>query len=443
MKVLFAASEVAPLIKTGGLADVAGSLPASLHALGVDVRLVLPAYPEAVAKLAQAREVTTLSVGPDGTPVHLLAAHMGDANLPVYLVDHSASFDRAGNPYVAPGGSDWADNADRFALFCRVITEMGMGRAGLDWQPDVVHCNDWQTGLAPALLYHEGKNRPRTLFTIHNLSYQGFFSNEVYSHLKLPWDLWHFEGLEFHGGFSFIKGGIAYSDCISTVSPTYATEILSGKGGYGLEGLLIKRRDRLIGIVNGVDYQTWNPAEDPLITQRYDASTFELKARNKTALQRRLGLEAGDDSLLFGHIGRMVHQKGVDLILDMLPQLMAGKNAQLAILGSGDAGLETRVKEAARRYPGRVGASIGYDESLSHLIEAGCDAFLMPSRFEPCGLNQMYSLRYGTVPIVHRVGGLADTVVDATPANMLTGKATGFTFEHADVQALWYAVQKA
>jgi len=442
VKVLFAASEAAPLVKTGGLADVAGSLPAELRVLDLDVRLVIPAYPDAVARLESVTEAARIRVQPGDHEVRILASRLQPHGLPVFLVDHRDYFDRPGSPYSGPDGHDWPDNADRFALFSRVVAMIAQNHADLDWTPDVVHCNDWQTGLVPPLLAAE-ERRPRTLFTIHNLSYQGIYPKSVFEHLGLPWSWWRMEALEFHHNFAFIKGGIAFSDHINTVSPTYAEEILTPLGGHGMDGTLREHTDRLSGILNGIDYRVWNPAEDNFIEQHYDRTSFALKKRNKTALQRLMGLEENPEAMLFGHIGRMVHQKGVDLILEILPRLMNEKDTQMVILGSGVHGLENEAREATARYPGRLGVKIGYDEGLSHLIEAGADVFLMPSRFEPCGLNQMYSLRYGTVPIVHRVGGLADTVVDATPATMLNDTATGFAFTRHDADGLWEAVNRS
>jgi len=443
VKVLFAASEAAPLIKTGGLADVAGSLPAELRMLDLDVRLILPAYPDALTGLDSVEEASRVRVHPGDHEVRLLTGRLKHNGLPVLLVDHRGFFERPGNPYTGPDGHDWADNPERFALFCRAIAMVARDHAGLDWLPDVVHCNDWQTGLVPPLLAADGPKRARTLFTIHNLAYQGNYSKWVFEQLQLPWDWWRIEALEFHGNFSFIKGGIVYADRINTVSPTYAQEILTAAGGHGLDGALREHRDRLSGILNGIDYRVWNPAADDHIEQHYDGTSFALKARNKAALQRQMGLEENPEAMLIGHIGRMVHQKGVDLILEILPRLMAEKDTQIVILGSGVHGIEREAQEAAARYPGRMGLKIGYDEGLSHLIEAGADAFVMPSRFEPCGLNQIYSLRYGTVPIVHNVGGLADTVIDANPATMLDDSATGFVFTGHDADSLWEAVNRA
>jgi len=441
-KILFATSEAQPLIKTGGLADVSSGLPEALRQLGHDVRMILPAYPQAVER---AREVHTLAnVRIPGHAGHclLLRGLMPGSEVPVYLVHAAGIFDRAGNPYTGHDGHDWPDNAYRYALFCKLATQVALDRVGLAWRPDLVHANDWQTGLLPALLALE-PYRPATLFTIHNLAYQGVFDRHTFDSLGLPKRLWSVDGLEFHNRVSFIKGGIALSDWVTTVSPTYAREICSPALGYGLEGLLRHCGQRLTGVLNGIDYATWDPASDPNIPQHYDTQSLDLKVRNRAALQREMGLAEREDALLLGHVGRLVEQKGVDLILSMLPSLLNCEHVQLVMLGSGHPGLECRLREATARYPDRVAARIGYDEGLSHRIEAGSDCFLMPSRFEPCGLNQLYSLRYGTIPIVHRTGGLADTVVDASPTNLMRGTATGFVFDYPDAGKLWYATSRA
>ncbi len=441
LKVLFATSEAQPLIKTGGLADVSGSLPPVLRHLNHDIRLILPAYPEVVEKAIPLKEVATLYLSGHSEPVRLLSG-VFSGNIPLYLVDAPGLFDRLGNPYVGPDGHDWPDNAQRFALFCRAIVAMALNQAGQNWQPDIIHCNDWQTGLVPALLHHEG-NRPATLFTIHNLAYQGLFDRTTFQKLQLPSELWSHDGLEFHGKLSFIKGGLAFADRLNTVSPTYAHEICSTEFGYGLEGLLRHRDDRLSGILNGIDYQYWNPAADAYIHQYFDSNSFELKQTNKLQLQKEMGLPQDKSAFLLGYIGRLVEQKGIDLILELLPKLAQVENLQVAMLGSGLPQFEEALSDASERYLGKMAIHIGYNEQLAHRIEAGSDCFLMPSRFEPCGLNQLYSLRYGTVPIVRRTGGLADTVIDVTPQSLLDTSATGFVFDHPTAPALWEAIERA
>jgi starch synthase len=442
MKILFAASEASPLIKTGGLADVAGSLPASLIELGAEVRVIIPAYRGLAERLQSAAHSGTLVVPGVSGPVKLLSGRLDARGPLITLVDAPDLYHRDGGPYTDRAGRVYPDNAHRFAVLSRVVTALALGQGGDGWRPDVVHCNDWQTGLVPALLAREW-NRPATVFTIHNLAYQGVFDFNEFRRLELPDDLWSIHGLEFHGNFSFVKGGIAFADVVTTVSPTYASEICTPELGYGLEGLLGYREDRLFGVLNGIDTDVWDPAQDPHIPAHYDADRLGAKAQNKRALQAALGLPERDEVLLFGHIGRLVEQKGADLIISVLPRLLEDPNIQVAILGSGEPHLEAAIHAATEHYPEQVGAFLGYDEPLSHLLEAGSDCFLMPSRFEPCGLNQMYSLRYGTIPIVHRTGGLADTVVDASTGALFEGTANGFVFEHANVDGLWSAIERA
>lgn len=441
MKILFVTSEAHPLVKTGGLADVSASLPAALKALGHDVRLVLPAYPQAVARLGPHTVRARLTLPGTPTPVTLLQGTMPDSGVTVWLVDSPVHFNRAGAPYTAPNGADWPDNAERFALLARCVVELAQDRAGLGWCPDVVHCNDWQSGLVPALLAREAP-RPATIFTIHNMAYQGLFSWDTFASLSLPHELWHMEAMEFYGNLSFIKGGLSFADRITTVSPTYAREIRTAAFSYGLEGLLNHRAGRLTGILNGADYTVWDPAHDPLIPAPYSRRQPAGKALDKEALQHRFGLQAAADRPLLGLVGRLVEQKGIDLVVAVLPALMR-EGVQLVVLGSGSHHFEQQLRELAVRYPQQLGIHIGYDEELAHLVEAGADLFLMPSRFEPCGLNQIYSLRYGTLPLVRRTGGLADTVVDTAPTTLNTGKATGFVFDDATAEALLATVHRA
>lgn len=441
MDILFCTSEAYPLIKTGGLADVSGSLPKALLALGNDVRLILPAYPDAVERAGELTSIASLSITGADEPVHILQGRFPETGIIVYLVDSPAHFNRAGNPYVREDGNDWPDNAERFALFARAIVELATGQAGTGWSPELVHCNDWQTGLVPALL-SKHDIRPTTVFTIHNLAYQGLFPAETFSALQLPDTLWSIDGLEFHNMLSFLKGGIANADWVTTVSPTYAQEICTAEFGYGLEGLLEYRSDRLTGIVNGMDTDVWNPATDRYIERNYDVHSLQHKAFNKFAIQRETGLPAGSHSMLLGHIGRLVEQKGADLILDMLDELFQHP-IQMVILGDGNREFEQQLLQAARRYPQQLAVHIGYNEPLAHRIEAGSDCFLMPSRYEPCGLNQMYSLRYGSVPIVRNTGGLADTVVDLNDETARNYTATGFTIKEESADAVLDACLRA
>lgn len=441
MDILFASSEAHPLIKTGGLADVSGSLPRALKNSKQEVRLILPAYPDAVANAGTLQCVAELALPTVSTPVRILQGRLPNSRVRLYLVDAPAYFDRPGGPYSSPDGVDWPDNAARFALFARAVCEIAMNRAGLDWRPNLVHCNDWQTGLIPALLADEPR-RPATLFTIHNLAYQGLFDNTQVAALGLPDTWWSMHELEFHGRISFLKGGLVFADWLSTVSPTYAGEIRTAEFGCGLEGLLEHRKDRLSGILNGVDYRDWNPGRDRLIPYTYTARTLRLKQENKIALQNAFELPSRTDIPVFGHVGRLVEQKGLDLILDLIPELLQ-RPMQLVVLGTGQPELERALRAAHAKHRSKIGVRIAYDEALAHLLEAGSDVFLMPSRFEPCGLNQLYSLRYGTPPIVRRTGGLADSVVDASGPNLYTQIATGFVFDDAEPDQLLRAIDRA
>ncbi|HYE36353.1 glycogen synthase GlgA [Methylocaldum sp.] len=435
-KILFVTSEAYPLIKTGGLADVSGSLPIALKGLGHDVRILLPGYALAIA--AGHFEQVKLLHG-DGE-IAILEGLLPDSPVPVWLLAHAQYFGRPGNPYLGPDGKPWSDNPERFSLLCHVAVETAMDRLGLRWKPDIVHCNDWQTGLVPALLSDE-PGRPATVFTIHNLAYQGVFSYETFVRLRLPNRFWSCQALEFYNQLSFIKGGLVFADRINTVSPNYAEEIQSEEFGAGLEGLLRHRRERLSGILNGIDADAWNPATDPFIPTNYDIDSLEKRPANKTALQQAFKLARDDGITLMAWVGRLVQQKGIDLVIELLPKLMQ-MPIQLVIVGSGEARYEQILLHWARLYPDRISVKLGYDEAIAHLIEAGTDLFLMPSRFEPCGLNQMYSQRYGAVPIVRHVGGLADTVADANATNLSLGQATGVVFRDATADDLFQALNR-
>lgn len=460
MKILFATSEAHPLIKTGGLADVSGSLPNALAVLKHKIRLVLPAYRAIMDKLPpgvmlkKMAEISVQGCGREFTAkvLQLKAGAVPGIDVPVWLVSIPDLFDRAGNPYLAADGSDWWDNGERFAVFSKVVTELAMNRLGLKWQPDVVHTNDWQTGLVPALLSLEVQ-RPKTVFTVHNMAYSGNFPRSLFEQLKLPWALWDSEGVEFWGHFSMLKAGLIKADQVTTVSPTYAKEICYPEFAYGFEGVLQKRQaeGRLVGIINGIDKTVWNPERDALIAVHYSAQKGRLagKRANKKSLLSDLCRLRGEtekrsndrmldclDKPLIGLVGRLVEQKGIDLVLEILPELIEQTHANFVIVGAGDKVYEVQVKALAQKYPNRIWAFMGYSESLAHRVEAGADMFLMPSRFEPCGLNQMYSLVYGTPPIVFHTGGLADTVVNATEEHIKQGVATGFVFYDPSRQAL-------
>lgn len=438
-KILFATSEVHPLIKTGGLADVAASLPRALLKLGHDVKIILPAYASVMQKLTTGvKEVAQLHV--DGRSLSIKQTRLPGSRVTVLLVDIPEFSAREGNPYCGPDGADWQDNHKRFYLFAKAAELIALDQAQLEWRPTIVHCNDWQTGLIPALLSLHPE-RPATVFTIHNLAYRGLFSYQVFEELQLPSGFWHHERIEFYGQMSFMKGGLAFADFITTVSPSYANEIQQPEFGCGLDGLMRYRSDSLAGILNGIDMDEWNPGSDAHISVNFNRRTLGNKVKNKLALQEELGLTLDQRLPLLGFVGRLVDQKGIDLILAQMPQLLSTP-CQLVILGSGFPHYEAALTEIANTHPGRVSVTIGYNESFAHRIEASSDIFLMPSLFEPCGLNQLYSLRYGTLPVVHAVGGLRDTVFEQQ-GEAVDEHANGFVFEHPTPELLFAAIERA
>ena len=435
MEILFVASEVAPWSKTGGLGDVAGALPRALAARGHAVSVVTPRYgsidPKREALLRRdgavrvRGEATTLWVR-TGKPT-------------VYFVEHERLFGSRRGLY-AEGGHEYGDNAERFTFLCRAALALP---AATGARPRIIHANDWQAGLVPFLMRQEHGHDPalagaRSVFTIHNLAYQGVFPKDVVPHLGLPWDVFRFEAMEFYDQLSFMKAGIVFADALTTVSPSYAREILTPHGGHSLDALLRHRRGDLHGILNGIDVVEWNPATDPHLPAHYSAGTVAGKARCKAALQHELGLPVRTDVPLAAIVSRLADQKGVDLLVAILPELLE-RDVQLAVLGSGSRIYEEALARAARERPDRMAARIGFDEGLAHRFEAGADLFLMPSRFEPCGLNQMYSLRYGTVPVVRAVGGLDDTVEDYDGWS----RGTGFKFRDYTPAALLLAIRRA
>ncbi|CUU16216.1 Glycogen synthase ADPglucose transglucosylase EC 24121 CDS [Bradyrhizobium sp.] len=439
VRVLAVASEVYPIVKTGGLADVAGALPLALKAHGVEMRTLMPGYPDVMRMLGGAGEIRRW---PDyfGGPGRLLAgSHDG---LDLFVLDVPHLYARPGNPYVTPEGVDWPDNGVRFAALSRIAADIGHGLVPA-FVPDVVHAHDWQAGLAPAYLHYDGGPRPGTVMTIHNMAYQGKFDRTLTSAIGLPAEAaFDVHGLEYFGGISFLKAGLQLADRITTVSPTYAQEIQSDEGGMGLGGLLRERADVLSGILNGIDTDVWNPQTDPHIAYRFGADDLTFRAANKAVLQQQFNLDSSDEAPLLGVISRLSWQKGLDLLLEAIPTIL-GDGMQLALLGSGDRDLQDRYQAVARANPGRIGVVIGYDEILAHLIQAGSDALIVPSRFEPCGLTQLYALRYGAVPIVSRVGGLEDTIVDIGESNTSDRDATGFKFAPVTVEALTGTLRKA
>jgi len=438
LRVLSVASECFPLVKTGGLADVVGALPAALAECSVEVRTLIPAYPAVLAQAGAGAAAVHSFEDLFGGPARLLAAH--EAGLDLLLLDAPHLYARPGGPYADPWSRDWPDNPQRFAALCWAAAEIGRG-ALPDWRPDAVHAHDWQAGLLPAYLHYGEGPRPGTVFTVHNLAFQGWAPASLLAGLRLPPHAFDIEGVEFFGGIGALKAGLRLADRITTVSPTYAREITTPAEGQGLDGLLRARAGALAGILNGIDDTAWNPATDPHLAAPFDAAHPAAREANRAALRARMGLEDRPERLLMGVITRLTGQKGMDLLLQALPRLLE-LDMDLAVLGAGETGLEAGFRAAAEAHPGRIAARIGYDESLAHLIQGGSDALLVPSRFEPCGLTQLCALRYGALPVVARVGGLADTVIDANEAALAAGVATGLQFAPTTVPALEAALDR-
>ena len=442
MKVLHVGAEVFPLVKTGGLADVLGALPQALIAQGADVRLLLPGLP-AFAD-AVLHQKTVFEFGPlfGAARIRLRLGQMPYSHVPAYVIDAPYLYRRNGSPYQASDGSEWSDNLQRFALLGWIGARLAAGELDPDWMPEVMHAHDWHAAMSCAYVAAHPPTRAATVYTVHNLAYQGLFPHGDFRLLDLPSRFMAHTGLEFHGQLSFMKAGLKYAKRVTTVSPTYAREIATHEFGVGLDGVIRGRGSDVSGVLNGVDGQVWNPADDTALAAHYSPAQMVGKARCKQALQRELGLAEKADVPLFGVVSRLTSQKGLDLVLGALPGLVQ-RGGQLALQGSGEPGLEAAFREAAKAQPQQVAVRIGYDEAFAHRLIAGADAIPVPSRFEPCGLTQMYGLRYGTLPIVRRVGGLADTVVDATPENLHADRATGFVFDAASVAALDGALQRA
>lgn len=442
LRVLQVAAEIYPLVKTGGLGDVFGALPPAIARQGVDVRLLLPGYPAVHAAFSEERTLATVGATFGAATITVRRGRLRDIDLPAYVIDAPALFDRPGDPYLAADGADWPDNALRFGALGWVAAHIGLGDIDPPWRPHIVHAHDWHAALACAYLALHPASACRSVYTVHNLAFHGLFAYDLLAELHLPARVFSLDGLEFFGKGSFMKAGIQYADRITTVSPNYAREIQTREFGCGLEGAIAHRAARLRGILNGVDETVWNPAADPAIAQGYDAAHPAGKAACKAALQTELGLAPAADAPLIGLVSRLTQQKGVDLMLSALPSLIAD-GAQFALLGSGDARIETGLRALTQQHSDRVAVRFGYDEALAHRIIAGADMIAVPSRFEPCGLTQLYGLRYGTLPLVRRVGGLADTVVDATEQALADDTATGFAFDAADAPGLRGAARRA
>ncbi|NBO91845.1 MAG: glycogen synthase GlgA [Planctomycetia bacterium] len=454
INILLVASEVVGFAKTGGLADVAGSLPSALARRGLRAAVILPLYRSARRANVEPTEIVVeVQVGHRLVPARLWRTSLPDGAT-AYLVENDdyfgrddASQGRGIYQYTLPDGSkrDYEDNCERFVFFNRAVAEF---LPYLDSWPQIVHVNDWQTGLIPVYLRElyaardDRYGRIATMMTIHNIAFQGFYWSYDYPMTGLPWSLFTYDRLEFYGGYSFLKAGIVYSDLVTTVSPTYAREIQTPDYGRAFHPILYQRRERLYGIVNGVDYTQWNPVTDKYIPANYGPDDLSGKLVCKRALRRELKLSDAGAPPLFGMVARLTDQKGVDLIAAIAPQMLE-RGWQIAILGDGDPHHHRTFEALRSRYPERLGLRLGFDESLAHRIEAGSDAYLMPSAFEPSGLNQLYSLRYGTPPLVRRTGGLADTVTDTNAQTLADGKATGFSFTRYSPEELWNTVERA
>jgi starch synthase len=439
MRVLALASELYPLVKTGGLADVAGALPLALAKEKVEARTLIPGYSAVMGKIEAARTIHRYEDFYGG-PARLLRAKAGALQL--YVLDAAHLYNRPGAIYQGPDGADWPDNAVRYAAFARAGADIARG-ADVNFKPDVVHAHDWQAGLVAAFVRFDGEaERPGVVMTIHNLAFQGRYPRETLGALGLPPEAFAVDGVEYYGGVGFLKAGLHFADRVTTVSPTYAQEIRTHEGGMGLDGLLRGRGERVSGVLNGVDIDVWDPASDPLLPAHFSAADMKGRAACRRALQEAMRLDGDPDALIVGVVSRLTWQKGLDLLPSAAARLGFGA-MQLAMLGAGDADLEDRFRALASEHAGRVGLRIGYDEALARLIQAGSDALLVPSRFEPCGLTQLCALRYGSVPVVARVGGLADTVIDANEMALAAGVATGLQFPSGSSDRLADALARA
>jgi starch synthase len=447
MRICFACSEAVPLAKTGGLADVCGALPIELQRLGHHVSLFLPAYravKQSGLRIRSTDCVLSIPVGPKMVEARVLSTVLPDSDVSVYLIDQPAYYDRP--QLYGESGRDYPDNCERYIFFCRAVLE---AIRSLQLEPEILHAHDWQTGLLPTYLKTDYAGTPpfeqlTSVFTIHNLAYQGRFWHWDMLLTGLDWKHFNWRELEFYGQLNLLKAGIVFADALTTVSPTYAREIQTAEQGCGLEGVLLQRADVLTGILNGIDTSVWNPAIDQALPRTYDARTWrEGKAACKAALQQQLGLELRPDVPLIGAVGRLVSQKGWSLILPVLQQWLATIDAQWAILGTGEPEYEQQLSLLQKRYPQKLSVNLKFADDLAHQIEAGSDLFLMPSQYEPCGLNQLYSMAYGTVPVVRSTGGLFDTVIDATPGQLERKQATGFTFGPFLAESLEQALARA
>lgn len=437
MQVLAVASEIYPLIKTGGLADVAGALPGALAGEGVAVTTLIPGYPSVIEQFGSAPQPLASYPTLHGGAAKVVSVRIGELDL--FVLDAPHLFDRHGGPYADASGADWQDNWRRYAALGRVASDIA-GGAIAGYAPDIVHAHDWQAAMAPAYMRYGGAPGVPSVMTVHNLAFQGQFAASIFPDLGLPAFAMGLDGVEYYGGVGFLKAGLQSAWAITTVSPTYAEEIRTKEFGMGLDGLLNRRAADLTGIVNGIDTDVWDPFTDPFLTVNYSSRTIKLRAKNRASVEAALQLDPGSDPII-AVISRLTWQKGMDILVSVLDAVVRA-GARLAVLGSGDRALEGGLLSAAARHRGRVGVRIGYDEKLSHLMQAGCDAILIPSRFEPCGLTQLYGLRYGCVPVVARTGGLNDTVIDANPAALAARTATGVSFGPVTAESLLRALRR-
>lgn len=442
MQVLFVTAEAQPLAKTGGLADVSRALPIALAHRGVDVRLLMPGYPGALAMLEKPRIECGLGSMLGIENARLVSGRLPDTDIPVWLIDAPPLFHRNGGLYQDQGGQDWADNAVRFAFLAHVGAALATGRTPVCWKPDVVHANDWHAGLLPLLLSLESAPKPSTVFTTHNMAFQGNFAPSVLPAIGIPDHCFSTGAVEFYGQLSFLKAALKHADRVTTVSPTYAKEILTPEFGCGLDGILRQRAGDFAGILNGIDNKLWDPAADRHLPQAYKADDLAGKKACKTAFQRELGLPPKPDTPLVGFVSRLAYQKMADTVLTILPWLVE-QGAQFAVVGEGDPTLQAGFRDLQSRYPDALAVHIGYEEPLAHRLQAASDILLAPARFEPCGLTQLYALRYGTLPVVRRTGGLADTVTDTNARTIANRTATGFAFEDPSLTGLSAALGRA
>lgn len=445
MRILHVCSELFPLLKTGGLADVTGALPPALAKLGCDGRVLLPGFPAFMNGIENLELVTEIPAKFGATEIRLLSGIIPNTTILAYVIDAPGLFDRTGNPYSDADNKAYEDNYRRFALLGWVAARIADG-IDSEWSPEVVHGHDWHAGLAAAYIkaaeIYTGKKLACTVLTVHNLAYQGVFPAHVFHELELPGYFFNVNGLEFFGQLSLLKAGLFFSDKLTTVSPTYAKEIQGEEQGCGLSGLLGSRSQDLIGILNGVDPEVWNPAVDKLINTNYSAKTITGKAKCKTALQEHTGLKVQNEFPLFTIVSRLTEQKGLHLVVEGIYEIIK-RGGQVAILGSGEAEIEKSFVEVAAKHPESVAVQLGYDEDHAHRLVAGGDVILVPSRFEPCGLTQLYGMIYGTLPLVHNVGGLADTVTDCSLENLADETANGFVFNDFSVTGFNSAVRRA